>query len=379
MKPKDNKNMKLSQYSISVLFLLFILVSSCSQRKYGHLTIKVGGKKHQTVKTKSTKPIRSALPSDLAILLEVENSIPGSNKLTTIQQSATYSNRFISLENEQIEPVTTRHSNKRAKSNQAVTQIEDKHVVNVQNAKSKETTSTNMGHFNRDSLILAATATMTGTISLLMLFGRRRLRKHVEWAKKNKKLARGLLIASRVLLGLLGLQLGAMAADVGQVISTKTVAILSIVLALNILAYPKKKSNVKLFRPSLLRRKIQDLVFGTIALALLTSFGNISSQKSNSDSVGARITNVVTIDTNVVQNSDKVEVEKQKTEDVILNILLTILGVVLLAGLLYLTAILSCSLSCSGQESMAILVLIMGIGIGVIGFVFLMGKVWAKP
>ena len=139
-----------------------------------------------------------------------------------------------------------------------------------------------------------------------------------------------------------------------------------------------KKSKLKLFRSSLLRRKIQDLVFGTITLALLTSFGNISSQESNSDSVGASITNVLTVNTNVPQNSNIVEFEKPKTEEVLLNILLTILALALLAIILYLTAILACELSCSGQETLAVVVLIFGIVGGLALFLTLMTKIWAK-
>ncbi|GEM_PF-6672304 len=370
--------MKLSQLSISVLLLVCIVVSSCTQRRYGHLTIRVGSKKHQNVKVNSIRPFHGRLPNNIVSTWKGKDSAYGLSELTSIQQSLKNTYQPVLQVNKHLEPISAEHPIKRIRTSDTKAKFDEIDVLHPPRAKTKETTVTNYGSKNKNSLILAGTAAITSYISLFMLLGRGKLRKHVEWAKKNKKLARGMLIASRVFLGLIGLQLGALAADVGYVISAKTTAILSVVLALNILAYPSKKSKLKLFRSSLLRRKIQDLVFGTITLALLTSFGNISSQESNSDSVGASITNVLTVNTNVPQNSNIVEFEKPKTEEVLLNILLTILALALLAIILYLTAILACELSCSGQETLAVVVLIFGIVGGLALFLTLMTKIWAK-
>ena len=200
--------MKLSQLSISVLLLVCIVVSSCTQRRYGHLTIRVGSKKHQNVKVNSIRPFHGRLPNNIVSTWKGKDSAYGLSELTSIQQSLKNTYQPVLQVNKHLEPISAEHPIKRIRTSDTKAKFDEIDVLHPPRAKTKETTVTNYGSKNKNSLILAGTAAITSYISLFMLLGRGKLRKHVEWAKKNKKLARGMLIASRVFLGLIGISNG---------------------------------------------------------------------------------------------------------------------------------------------------------------------------
>jgi len=97
------------------------------------------------------------------------------------------------------------------------------------------------------------------------------------------------------------------------------------------------------------------------------------------NSFGRQITEAFTYaPTATSSEADYMDYEKRSTGEIIGNILLSILALALFVGVIMLLAVISCELSCNGQEGLAALVMIGGATLAILGIIYLFKRIW-KP
>ncbi len=370
--------MKTHQFSLIIL-LTTLLFSSCMNRQYGHLTMRVGTKKASSEKSKKEhRHSNSSHYVSEQITTQPKSSITKKRKDVTESTSKPYSygrsQTKRSVPNKRLQTQEVVHKTKTAFSKKSTAKTVDNHQL-----KTRKSSFKNTKNRRSDGTFLSVSAISTALLSAFMFLGRKRTKRLANWASNNVKTSRRLLIGSRILLGLASLQLGRIIQSVGFELSDWSVYALSAVFALNVLLYPVKNTAKRIWKSNFIRRKLHDLALVAVTSALLISFGNISSQQSNMNSFGRQITEAFTYaPTATSSEADYMDYEKRSTGEIIGNILLSILALALFVGVIMLLAVISCELSCNGQEGLAALVMIGGATLAILGIIYLFKRIW-KP
>jgi len=237
----------------------------------------------------------------------------------------------------------------------------------------------------------------SGLVALLMAgFFRlniRRVKRVSSWARKNSRLSIVAITTIKIFLIFGGLFIGKELAENNLALSDTTRNISLSVYLFAALFYPISGSLSRFFRSTFQRRKLHDLALPFAGLLLMICLGNKSSidiefsapinftfQKFESgfgDANGDYDYKLTHIDGNEQHQymedskfTTNNKPERSKGE----KLLLTVLAIIVFLVLLSLLSSLACSLSCSGQEALAIIV---GVG-GGIGLIVLLVVVLRK-
>lgn len=191
------------------------------------------------------------------------------------------------------------------------------------------------------------------------------------WAKANPHRARLLIILIYILLNIAGLIVGSLLWAAGIQLEETFMFMLAVTVVLLYVMYPKKAAYYK--------RKIFHGLMAVCTFLIITVFGN-QLHRPNPQVFFINTTQAVTHITNSQQpnthepttiKKDK-RLQKKDTRSLLkklaakndrskaAKIFLIALTVIIALGLLYLLAVLSCTIACSGAEALAVLVALAG-------------------
>lgn len=248
-----------------------------------------------------------------------------------------------------------------------------------------------------NAILLALLASLGLTVGLSVAASKTNARKISEWAKNNSKLTVGLILGVKGIMGVAGLYAGKMMYESGLEVSENLIYAGFGATALAAITYPRKNSSLAFFKGSYLRRKGHDVVLTVAGLLLSVTMGNrVAADPSYSESVSGLFETTSSIssknkNTGAFNNSFHFKEIKSSLEESVFSmasekqemtsgvkILLTILAIIALAAAMYGLVVAYCSLSCSGQEGLAILVLIGGGAVAIGLFTAAMISMWGN-
>jgi hypothetical protein len=220
----------------------------------------------------------------------------------------------------------------------------------------------------------------TGILSIILLSFFRKQSKQISfWASQNSWKSRGLITAAHFVTGASALAFGDQLSVDGFIISEAAKYIALSTIATAVFLYPFPRS------ANYLHRKTLDAVLFTSGAMMMLYAGNqyeVKQQQNPAQAVYSFSTNTQATDWHLAKKEisipkiKKQDDPKKKSKDD--KVGLTIVASLIFLGLLYLLAALSCSISCSGLEGLAVAVGIGG-GIGlVIGFVAVIKSIFGK-
>lgn len=226
------------------------------------------------------------------------------------------------------------------------------------------------------------------------------------WARENRLTAILIITLSKILIGLIAFNLGVLAFVSGLAIPFFLKWLFATAGVAALLSYPTIQMKAVLgFEPYFLKQKRSDLMMAGLGIFLWFFIGNQSAQWTTKPVVTETISTVSTVSANgslvgkikgwatperarglakYAQRKlkdriiRKIEAWGKQSDNntIAIQILLTLLSIVLLIVLAYLVAALACNLSCSGNDTAAALVLILGWGGLLIGFFFALKAIW---
>ena len=236
------------------------------------------------------------------------------------------------------------------------------------------------------------------------------------WASQHRPAAITCIVFAKIVIGIIGYNLGFWAAIEGLALSTDLKWLLAAIAGISFWAYPSKRLKQHLGRAIFYRRqKSIDAVLATLGFATFFWLGNLapgSVAQPQSQHLPVRILwssmqregavnlpETTPSKPTTLQKTGrtgklkqwfaqkiKKRIERKMERFVRLSgdsgtaekILLTVLLLLLAFIALYLVAILACSLSCNGQEGLAVLVAVVGVSGIIIGLVFGFSRIWRK-
>ncbi len=197
------------------------------------------------------------------------------------------------------------------------------------------------------------------------------------WAALNPGKARFIISVIQIMTGMVGLILGTKLANVGTHFSDLSKSIVAATFFTSVLLYPVRKSRISLIKRTYFRQKTHDLVLFLSGFMFMVYAGNYYSRQINSLINLAGKADYIELQENV-----QLEKAQQQNPQVFLQqanqpqdkpakppkdgwskgekVFLTILILVQLSGLGYGVAALSCELSCSGLNGLAVIMAIVG-------------------
>lgn len=216
-----------------------------------------------------------------------------------------------------------------------------------------------------------------------------RARKISHWAKNNKKKTWLAFVGLYAVLFPGALLSGMLLFANDFIITPAAAGVAAAAFVAACLLYPVKGAETKLSQHSYLKKKTMDLVLALSGFMLMTTAGNqiVADHDSRPAKLLAYVSNMTSGDEENNLNTfvhEKISALKKSSApgdagDVIAKILLTILAVAVFCLLLLLTAVLSCNLSCSGQEGAAAFVAIFGLALSIFLLVIMLKAIYAKP
>jgi hypothetical protein len=226
------------------------------------------------------------------------------------------------------------------------------------------------------------------------------------WAKRHRPAAISLITLAKILIGIVAFNLGVYVLVSGITIPTVLKWPFAAAGVVALLSYPTQRLKSMLdFEGYFLKQKRTDLFLAGLGIFLWFFIGNQTAQWAMQPTV------IETVTTSSVRPANgslighvkgwatpertrglakytqkkfkqhiirKIEAWGKQSDDatIAIQILLTLLSIVLLIVLAYLVGILACNLSCSGNDTAAALVLILGWGGLLVGFFFAMKAIW---
>jgi len=206
-----------------------------------------------------------------------------------------------------------------------------------------------------------------------------------QWAKRNKRISIGIIIATKAALTGIGFYSGKLLLDSGFHNSPTLTYSLAATMVIAGITYPRKKAIRGFWKHSYLKQKLHDLALTLCGFFLITAISNQSNFTVNNHSFTNQVNTEHCADAKKWFRSDFREAQTkgssthEKDEPSVgTKVLITILLLILVVFLSMLLSVLVCGLSCSGQELAAALV---GTGgILVIAAILLLGLrgIWRK-
>jgi hypothetical protein len=230
------------------------------------------------------------------------------------------------------------------------------------------------------------------------------------WARFHPVRARILIIVSHLVLSAIALYLSLQLFRRGIQVPVWMAVLFIALFVLTALFYPEKKRGIKKSRLIFLRQKTCDLIAVTCGFGLICFIGNQAffhempvTQSANASMIiedpvyknpaakkildsykSGEKTRLSMKEKRILKNELKFQLgqyalaiasrNKQKA-DTTSSIILAVLAA---AGLLYLVAALACNLSCSGSETAAVIVLILGVAGIIVGLVYVIRSIKRK-
>jgi hypothetical protein len=221
-----------------------------------------------------------------------------------------------------------------------------------------------------------------------LLATRKRARRISEWARNHKKATWGILTVLHLALGTAGFLAGKGLQEMGLELGHTSTFTLMGVFGVAALLYPMKHATRGLFRKGFARQKLHDLVLALSGFMLLVAAGNKMGGDNIFTRMGVPVVSVTEIFTAVQDipghseftegTNDVAQEPERKGASNAVKILLTVLSVIILAAALYLLAVLSCYIACSGAEALALVVAIGGLAILLFAFIMVMREIWGR-
>jgi hypothetical protein len=229
---------------------------------------------------------------------------------------------------------------------------------------------------------LSLLAAVGGLASLLVVMNRKKLRSPgalAFWASRNPVKARIAIAAARFGIGGSGFFIGWQMHEYGIVTTGLSSGVLLGLASACVIAHPSKAARGALFNSSYFRHKLFSLLIGVFGLGAMVTGGNKIHQQIARLSDVAVASEVQPYSTHVSVAAPDLEAQPKRSDtEIFVDILLTILLIVLVGFLLAGAAMLSCELSCSGQEGAAAAVLFGGVALSIFLLIFCSRLIW-KP
>lgn len=194
------------------------------------------------------------------------------------------------------------------------------------------------------------------------------------WANRNPIKARTAIVASRAGLITSGYWLGSKLLEHDVHVTSTSTGILLGLASTAVILYPSRQKNDKAFGKSGFKHRALTFLITVFGFLSMITVGNRITDDIRVSPIVNRVINdfsdsghEVTVTTRAAQYDD---------DEAVLNVLLTILIIALAIVLFYATLILSCNLSCSGQEGAAAGVLLGGILLIILMLIFGIKWIW---
>ncbi|TNF48411.1 MAG: hypothetical protein EP305_05570 [Bacteroidetes bacterium] len=277
---------------------------------------------------------------------------------------------------------------------------EQKSILNEETAEQSFSTKQNKGSAKvyKNELLFA----LGGIMAFFMFLGLRinpdRAKRISYWAKENPKKTWMMIGGIKMIVGAGGLYIGKMLYENNIAFSdSSTYALLGIFGAAAI-AYPLKSAKRNFIKHSYLKQKMIDGLLALLGLLLMVNLGN----QAVADDNFVPVVSTVFDQTDQILYGDEASIElgtfdqskeryyseetaldegaedEKEEANVWAQIGLTLLAVAIFLMLLYLVAVASCNLSCSGQEALATVVLIGGLIACILLLIFALNAIWKK-
>jgi len=220
-----------------------------------------------------------------------------------------------------------------------------------------------------------------GAIIMSLFFAnKKRAKKVSKWASENPKKTVTAILGTKSVLALGALHFGSMLHSSGYNFSENSLFVLLSLFSVSAVFYPIRKKQKGIFKQGYLKQKTHDIVLATLGFSMMLSLGNVSSQDPNYLPILNPITNQTSIEEEYipVMSDETAESKNSSDEDTFGKVVGTIFIVAAFLGLLLLLAMLSCSISCNGQEALAIVVFIGGLIALIALLVHVLKLVWSK-
>jgi hypothetical protein len=205
------------------------------------------------------------------------------------------------------------------------------------------------------------------------------------WAALHPGKTRFIISVIQIMTGLAGLMLGTKLAYMGTHLSDLSKSIVAATFFTSVLLYPVRKSRIRLIKRTYFKQKTHDLVLFFSGFMFMVYAGNYYAGQINSlTNIGGKqdyleLREYVQLEKKPMQNppvflqqtnqeQDKPATPPKEGWSAGLKVLLTILTFGAAIGFGYGVAALSCELSCSGLNGLAVIVAILGAAL--IAFLF---------
>src|SRR3989304_4617222 len=367
-----NKGVSKTTIITGVLSALLLLSCNTSltleKRKYtGGFYVQINGPK-KNISDDSSLPDKQSVSANTPLL---PSSVSTEQKIyeSKSEKKSVKPKRKISKNNQDANLANSGISKKKNIGNGKINQSKKTHHSNFQKA------ARNTGRFRTFEFLTA----LGISLGVLVVFLRKgRMKKISRWAKHNAKTSRFLITAFHLIIMSLGFFTGIVLNKAGVILSDTVGVIGAIGMILAMLFYPIRNAANKFFAHSYARQKTHDFLvcaFGLIGFMSLgnsmaagkTSFQSKISIKSRYDiELTEKINNSKVADffsnAFVSKNTTDMQTEQKQIAQIdtvgaiLLILLIVLVSIAAGCGL----AILSCSLSCSGYEVAAFLVVFGG-------------------
>lgn len=233
---------------------------------------------------------------------------------------------------------------------------------------------------NRSNQVLAGILCSGLLAGGLFTWKKRRFLKLSEWAKANRGRAQAILTSSHLVLGFGAFYAGFFSGSDSMMASEGwfTGSLWTFLAAWAL--YPMRNVLSGILSGGFLRRKWHDLLLTVSGILLVFSTATeIQSGKEPSNALSAAAISVLTPDfeENAETTFTAAEPQQRTPGEVLSLILLTVLAAAVFVYLMAIVGSISCSLSCSGQEGLATVVLIGGLAAGIFLFTIALRLIWS--
>lgn len=214
----------------------------------------------------------------------------------------------------------------------------------------------------------------------LIFWQRRRARRFSHWAKQNPWKARGIIAAIHAAVGVPVFLVGSALAQEGVMITDGASYAALAFTGMSVLLYPIGVSGT-----NYLSRKFHDAILFTSGSVLVLSLGNHYALTPSDYSVDNRAALALAsiVDGNAASElawhkPSTIEQGEPKKKSKIARIALIFLASILYAGALVGLAMISCSIACSGGETLAVCILLSGTALATVFFVAVLRQIMGK-
>ena len=365
---------------IPVIIICFIL-GACSfhmeKRRYFkgyYISINHGHRAKPVPKIKeqnANHPASSISPPEFIASVQQGNASSKDSKVLMLKKHIPVS------ENDYLRNSSLVNTNKKQHNVNSKSGVGNYHHENSSRYKSVVTSSKTKNTKGSDRLFLLLSGAFIAAFTMAFKPCISHTKKIGYWALNNRKVARGLHFVAHCGLAGCGYYLGQRCYDAGLISSDVTTYSLASAATVIAALYPHRKTKTGFFKNTYFKQKMFSMLMVLTGLLMFVNIGNRKSAGNLSFPLVNKVCNLGT-DTNPVIHTtiESIKADTPKNDHrgakigftILTAFVSLILCVVIIGG--------SCSLSCSGQESLSIAVLFIGLPMVIILSVYIFKSIW---